>query len=96
MRVRYTPRSKADLQAIYAYIYDHNPSGALNVRTTIRDAAARIGRDPGRGTTTDKPDVRRVPVVRYRYAIYVRVRGEEVQIVHIRHTSRQLPTADEL
>ena len=88
MRVRYTTRARADLQEIYAYLHSRSPRGALNVRTAIRNAAASLGQDPRRGQDTDAPDVRRLPVVRYNYAIYFRVRGGDVQIVHIRHTSR--------
>jgi toxin ParE1/3/4 len=94
MRVRYTPRARADLQTIYSYLYERSPRGAQNVRAAIRKSAQSLGRDPNRGQRTDKPDVKRIPVVRYRYAIYFRVRDDEVQIVHIRHTSRQLPSPD--
>ena len=96
MRVRYTPRARADLHEIYRYLYARSPRGALNVRSAIRNAAASLGPDPRRGQETDAADVRRLPVVRYRYAVYFRVRGDEVQIVHIRHTSRQQPRADQL
>jgi toxin ParE1/3/4 len=96
MRVRYTPRARADLREIFAYLYDRSPQGAKNVRAAIRIAADLLGKDPGRGQTTSRLEVRRIPVVRYRYAIYFRVRGEDVQIVHIRHTSRLQPGSDEL
>lgn len=96
MKVRYTPRARADLHEIYSYLYTSSPRGALNVRSTIRNAAASLGQDPRRGHDTDAAEVRRLPVVRYNYAIYFRVRGGEVQIVHVRHTSRQLPRAGQL
>ena len=91
MRVRYTPRARDDLREIYAFLYARSPRGASNVRAAIREAVARLGREPRRGQETDWPSVRRLPVVRYRYAIYFRVRDGEVHIVHIRHTSRQSP-----
>ena len=96
MKVRYTARARADLREIYAYLYERSPRGALNVRSSIRNAVASLGQEPRRGQPTDLPDVRRVPVVRYRHAIYFRVRDDEAQIVHIRHTSRRLPTGSEL
>ena len=96
MRVRNTPSARADLHEIYSYLFARTSRGALNVHSTIRNAAAFLGQGPRRGQDTDAADVRRLPVVRYNYAIYFRVRGDEVQIVHVCHTSRQLPRADQL
>ena len=36
MRVRYTLRAQADLEAIFAYIDERSPSGAQNVRSEIK------------------------------------------------------------
>ena len=96
MRVRYTPRARADLREIFAYLYELSPRGALNVRGAIKNTVAQIGHERRRGQATDKADVRRVPVVRYPYAVYFRVSGDEAHIVHIRHTSRRVPKVGEL
>ena len=93
MRLGYTPRAR-DLAAISAYIHTSSPQGALNVRSAIRSAALTL--DPRRGQNTDALDVRRLPVVTYRYAIYFRAVGDEFQIVQIHHTSRQLPEVSTL
>ena len=96
MKVRYTPRALDDLKETFAYLFDRSPRGALNVRMAIRKRVEFLGHAPRQGQATDKPDVRRVPVVRYRHAIYFRVRANEMEIVHIRHTSRQPPGTNEL
>ena len=90
MRVRYTLRARADLREIFAYLYELSPRGA------IKNTVAQIGHERRRGQATDKADVRRVPVVRYPYAVYFRVSGDEAHIVHIRHTSRRVPKVGEL
>lgn len=69
---------------------------AQNVVTAIRRAAELIEKDPSRGHETEKPGVLRVPVTRYRYAIYFRALEDGVYILHVRHSSRQWPGADEL
>lgn len=95
MRVRYTQRALDDLKRIYAHIFRRSPPGAANVRMAIRRSAASLAH-ARRGQATDRADVFRLPVVSYRYAIYFRVRADDVEIAHIRHTSRQEPADDEL
>ena len=96
MRVRYTRRARNDLHEIDTYLRERSPHGARSVLAAIGRAVALIAEAPRRGQMTDAPEVRRLAVVRYRYAVYFRVRDEEVHIVHIRHTARQLPTLDDL
>ncbi len=96
MTVHYTPRALADLESIFTYLDTHSPGGVRNVLARIRKALAALDREPRRGQATDRADVRRLPVVRYRYAVYFRARGADVEIIHIRHTSRRLPEAGEL
>jgi plasmid stabilization system protein ParE len=36
-----------------------------------------------------RPDVRAVLVLRYPYKIFYRVRGDTVEILHIRHTAQR-------
>ena len=95
MKVRYTPRALADLKRIYAYIHARSPKGAANVRAAIRPSATSLTL-VHRGQETDKPDVLRVPVVRYQYAIYFRIREDHVEIVHVRHTSREPPASGDM
>jgi len=88
MRVRYTPEAFADRERIFAYLRDRSPSGARNVMASIREAARQLRDQPYSGYKTN--DTVRVKfLVRYPYKIFYRVRGDVVEIVHIRHTSRR-------
>jgi plasmid stabilization system protein ParE len=49
MRVRYTPRARADLKEIDAYLRTKSLQGARNVRERIREAAGHLGEMPGTG-----------------------------------------------
>jgi toxin ParE1/3/4 len=89
MRVRYTPEAFADREQIYAYLRKRSPSGARNVMATISAAVRQLRDYPYSGHQTDDPEVRVKFVVRYPYHIFYRVRGDVVEIAHIRHTSRR-------
>jgi plasmid stabilization system protein ParE len=46
MRVRYTPRARADLEAIFSYLDSRNPAGAAAVKRKIEQAAAALALSP--------------------------------------------------
>ena len=89
MRIRYTLRARADLRAIRFYLLERNPRVALAVLTTIRRRIAWLADFPLMAPETDEPGVRALPIVRYPYRVYYEVLGDEVRILHVRHTRRQ-------
>jgi plasmid stabilization system protein ParE len=90
MRIRYTLRARADIESIFAYLDSRNPAAALAVKREIERAAAALGVLPYLGAVAERsPEFRAVIVGHYPYRIYYRIRGNEVWIVHIRHTSRR-------
>jgi len=89
MRARYTPEAFADRERIFEYLRQRSPSGARNVLASIREAVRLLSEQPHSGHESDEPDVRVKFVIRYPYKIFYRVRGDVVEIVHIRHTSRR-------
>ena len=93
MKIRYTPAAFADRRRIIDYLRERSAGGARNVAASIREAIAQIKEHPESGYRTDNPDVRVIFVVRYPYKIFYRVR-DEVEILHIRHTSRRAWKSD--
>jgi toxin ParE1/3/4 len=89
MRVRFTPEAFADRERIFEYLRERSPSGARNVMASIRDAVNLLSEQPHSGYVTNDRAVRVRFVIRHPYKIFYRVRGEVVEIVHIRHTSRR-------
>ena len=73
MRVRYTRQSRDDLAAIYTAIASRDPDAAQRVEDLIRLKIERLASFPGAGSRTSLMDVRRMPLVRWRYAIYYRI-----------------------
>ena len=93
MKIRYTPAAFADRERIIDYLRERSAGGARNVAASIREAIARLKEHPESGYRTDNPDVRVIFVILYPYKIFDRVR-DEIEILHIRHTSRKAWNSD--
>jgi plasmid stabilization system protein ParE len=92
MRLRWRPRALQDLRDIRAYIATHgSPAAAERVRRHLRTRIARLLDNPFIGVATSDPEIRTLPPTRYPYRIYYTVQGDDVIILHIRHTARQSP-----
>ncbi len=89
MRIRYTLRAAADLQAITAYYRKRNPAVGDAILATIERRIEWLSEFPLMAPETDEPGVRELPIVRYPYNVYYEVVGEEVRILHIRHARRR-------
>jgi len=91
MRVEYSKRAIADLRNIAAY-YDRfgNPAVGERIAARIQEVVIQISGSPLSGrAVVQRPGVRVVLLVNYRYKIFYRVAGNTIRIIHIRHTSRQ-------
>ncbi len=89
MRVRYTLRARADLDAIFSYLDARAPAAALEVKSTIERRIAVLGEFPHIAPETEIPGVYELTIVRYPYQVYYDIDGDTVEILHIRHTSRR-------
>lgn len=88
MKIRYTPAAFSDRERILDYLRERSAGGARNVAASILEATAQLKDHPESGYRTNNPDVRVKFLVRYPYKIFYRVR-DEIEILHIRHTSRR-------
>jgi plasmid stabilization system protein ParE len=94
MRVRYTLRAQADLDAIYTYLDARAPVAAQSVKTLIERRIAMLAEFPHIAPETDQPGVYELTIVRYPYCVYYEISGDEIWIVHIRDARRR-PWSDE-
>ena len=90
MKPVYSRRALADLEEIANYYSANaNPAIAAAIERRFREVIDRICRLPDAAPrVSQRSQVGVVSVVRYPFRIFHRVRGEAVDILHIRHTSR--------
>ena len=77
MKVRITPRARADLHEIRDYISRRSPSGARNVLRSIYSGIALISENPRAGTATDEDTVRVKVIAEYPYKIFYTIDAEQ-------------------
>ena|SRR5271168_580528 len=94
MKLVYSPRAVADLGEIAEYYTTRaSPAISQSIQRRFVDTIDRICRAPESAPRiAQRSDVRVATVVRYPFRIFYRVRGDTVDILHIRHTSRRPPT----
>jgi plasmid stabilization system protein ParE len=73
MRVRYTPRALADLEAINRYLQERNPRAAREVIATIRRRIDHLAEWPRQAPATDEADIHVLFVGRYPYKVFYEV-----------------------
>ncbi|MGY3620783.1 type II toxin-antitoxin system RelE/ParE family toxin [Bradyrhizobium sp. USDA 10063] len=89
MKVRYTRRAFNDREAIYDFLEERSPNGAINVQRAILNTIHALRSYPRLGQRTEFADVYELTVPRYAYKVYYRLEGDEVWILHIRDARRR-------
>jgi len=90
MKVRYTRRALRNLREIVSFIATDNPDAADRVRRTILNTIDLVSTRPHVGIRNARaPELRSLLVPRYPYRVHYALRGDEVWIIHIRHTARR-------
>jgi plasmid stabilization system protein ParE len=92
MKLRYSRRALAELNAILVDLFSKNPAAARSLRTRVLQIGERIGQFPnGYQEVAERLGVRRVPMVRYPYLIFYKVQDDEVVVLRIVHGARKEP-----
>ena len=91
MRINWSKRALCDLNTIADYIEQDSTEAAERVATQIFDRVMSLTTMAERSTPGRVPNTRETFLTPWPYFIVYRVVGEDVRIMHIRHTSRQWP-----
>jgi plasmid stabilization system protein ParE len=91
MKVRVTKRAQAQIDRAAAWWDDNRPLAPEAFEEDLSEAFSLLSVEAGIGvpvTNGRTPGVKRLHLARIHYFVYYRVRGEEVQVLRIWHTSR--------
>jgi toxin ParE1/3/4 len=93
MKVRWTETALLEVDNIFSYIHERNPSAASAVVERIEALTALLEEFPFAGHVTDEADVRMLAVVRYPFLIFYAIddASDEVVILHVRHSAQERP-----
>lgn len=89
MRVRFLKRAVQDLLNIETYTREHSPRGASRIGARLKKRAEDLAQFPEQGTESEKAGIRQVYVAQTPYILIYRIKGDEVQIITILHTSNR-------
>ena len=91
MKVRVTKRAQAHIDRAALWWEQNRPLAPRALDEELAQAFALLGAEPGIGTpalNARAKDVKRVHLVRVHYHLYYRVRGGQVEVLALWHTSR--------
>jgi plasmid stabilization system protein ParE len=91
MRVKWLRTALRNLDEEATYIGADDAAAAHLVVARVLKAVEQLADQPGLGRPGRVPGTRELVVLNTRYIVPYRVRGEEVQILRVFHTSRRLP-----
>lgn len=92
--IRRTPAALSDLDDIYDYIANDNPSSASKVIRKIEVVAGQLARSPGLGRACDElsTGLRMMPASPYPYVIFYRPIDDGIRIIRVVHGARDFPS----
>lgn len=90
MKVVYAERAVHDIGEIYDTIAQQNATAAQRVEDFIHMTCNGLADFPFASAATDEPNVRRVPLVRYPYTVFLRIdpMRDLVEIARVIHSAR--------
>ena len=93
MELVWTPRARADLEKIIAYIAEDSPDAAERTAEHIFSAVAQLSEQPGLGRSGRKEGARELIIRKaswsFGYIIPYRVRRGRVELLTVIHSARQ-------
>jgi toxin ParE1/3/4 len=93
MKVRWSETALAEIDDIFAYIYENSRSAAVAVVERIEGLTSLLEEFPLVGHLADEAGVRVLSVVRYPFLIFYAIddAAREIVVLHVRHTAQERP-----
>lgn len=91
MHVKWLRTALRNLDDETSYIAADSPAAAHLVVQRVLDAVSMLPEQPGLGRPGRVSGTRELVVLKTRYIVPYRVRGQTIEILRVFHTSRRLP-----
>ena len=91
MTVTWLAQAFADLEQIVDYLLERNPPAALTVYEAIRQQVGTLAEHPQLGRTGRVLGTRELVITGLPYIVAYDLKGQEVRILAVLHTSRKWP-----
>jgi len=91
MRVRWLRKALRNLDEEAGYIAQDDPQAAQLVVRRVLDSVGMLAEQPGIGRPGRVPGTRELVVLKTRYIVPYRVRGQVIEVLRVFHTSRRPP-----
>ncbi|MEJ7686409.1 MAG: type II toxin-antitoxin system RelE/ParE family toxin [Variovorax sp.] len=91
MQVKWLATALRNLDDEAEYVAADDPQAARLVVARVLQAVAALAEQPGIGRPGRVPGTRELVVLKTRYLVPYRVRGEVVEVLRVFHTSRRPP-----
>ena len=89
MRVVFTEPALEDLKDMRVFLVARYPDLVVVVRKSVRDMVKRLAKWPESSpVVAERPEVRSAVFAQYPYKIFYRITPKRIEILHIRHSSR--------
>jgi toxin ParE1/3/4 len=90
MKVIFSAAARRDLDDVLGYLAENQPHLESLVERRIRAVLDILSQWPESArTVAQRPKVRVAPLIHYPYRIFYLVTESAIEVIHIRHTSRQ-------
>ena len=89
MKLVHSPRSLRDLEQIAAYLGERSIRGRKSVLGSIKSSIETLLLFPKVGRVVSDRGHRMVLVVGYPYVIFYRIEGNDLYVLHVRHSARE-------
>lgn len=91
MRLAWTRRARADLEAIFEFILEDRPGAAAGVLDRIEAAAASLADHPGLGRPGRVPGTRELVVSGLPWILPYLTEGDRIVVLRVLHAARRWP-----
>lgn len=91
LRIYYTDEARSDISNIGAFIAQDNPIAAAKVLVAVEEAVELLSQFPSKSRKARQRALHALPLSRYPYIIFFKIRPGVLEVLHVFHGARRHP-----